>query len=222
MINNIKQVRDFYAQSAKTVSAKNALKQIEKLNSVLKQARTQGASDDYLYRLGEQGKIAVQNDYRISRAEESGAYQKQLEQIKSKYQKDYLKDFQLRDFQQRQFERKLQAMDDKQLSKFALDFIEEKIQFDDPAEIDILIVTLKDKSLFEEKGLEPLITAAQMRNSSEPWLNSDDAKILTQKIGMLDLPDFAMADDEGRSYAIDFSDLFDAFDTSKDGEGEDE
>ena len=223
MINNIKQVRDFYAQSAKTVSAKNVLKQIEKLNAVLKQAQVQGASESYLYKLSEQGKIAVMNDYRISRAEESAAYKSQLDQLREKYEKDYFTNFQVKQFKQQLFEKKLMAMDDGEIRKLALDFIEDKTDFGgDPAMVDIIFGELKLRSMDESSGLEGMTTAARLKHYDSPWLNSDDGKILTQKIEMLSLPDFAMSDDSGKTYAVGFDDLFDAFDESKDGEGENE
>ena len=210
-IKSVRELRDFYQKSLRTVSSKNLLKSIEKLYSVLDEARTKGGSDYYLRQLEDFGKAAIMDDFRKSRQEESATYQNQIAQLKNKWTKDYESSYALHNFRQKQFERRLYAMDDSALTKLALDYINNKISFDDPAQNDLLIAELKDRNIFESKGTEPLATAAQLKNNSEPWMNSDDAQILSQKIKMLESPDVGMADETGKTFSAGFNDLYDAF-----------
>ncbi|OHE68757.1 MAG: hypothetical protein A2001_13900 [Treponema sp. GWC1_61_84] len=211
ILDSTKKLRDFYQKNMRTVSSKNLLKQIEKLFSVLDEARTKGASDYYLSQLEDFGKVAIQNDYRKSRQEETVTYKNQLAQLQNKYQKDYEKDFALHDFRQKLFEKKLLAMDDSGLRKLALDFIENKSTYDDPAMVDILFGEMKLRSMDDSSGLEGMATAARLKHYDSPWLNTDDAKILSQKIKMLELPDVGMGDDSGKTFAASFNQVYEAF-----------
>jgi hypothetical protein len=109
-------------------------------------------------------------------------------------------------------------MTDDEVRKLGIDFIEDKASYDDPAHVDILFTEIKSRAMFNSDGLEGLQIAARRKNYDSPWLHDETAIILNKKIIALNSLDVGMIDEDGKPFAVNFNDLFDAFDVLKDKE----